>query len=104
MWVENAQRDHADFVNKLVNRGVEVVELPRVSPRRSRRRARVNGSWTGRSSPNEVGIGLVDATGPTWSRWRRQTRGVLIGGLATEDLPEDFRSYVGARPRVAGRA
>src|ERR687894_1903743 len=27
MWVENAQRDHADFVDKLRNRGVEVVEL-----------------------------------------------------------------------------
>ena len=27
MWVENAQRDHADFVNKLTTRGVEVVEL-----------------------------------------------------------------------------
>jgi arginine deiminase len=27
LWVENAQRDHADFVNKLRNRGVEVVEL-----------------------------------------------------------------------------
>jgi hypothetical protein len=27
MWVENAQRDHADFVNKLESRGVEVVEL-----------------------------------------------------------------------------
>ena len=27
MWVENAQRDHADFVNKLTQRGVEVVEL-----------------------------------------------------------------------------
>src|ERR1044071_6445711 len=27
MWVENAQRDHADFVNKMRTRGVEVVEL-----------------------------------------------------------------------------
>src|SRR5699024_9350159 len=27
MWVEAAQRDHLDFVNKLTNRGVEVVEL-----------------------------------------------------------------------------
>src|SRR5262245_62751932 len=27
MWVENAQRDHADFVSKLRTRGVEVVEL-----------------------------------------------------------------------------
>src|SRR5690349_25009068 len=30
MWVENAQRDHADFVNKLTQRGVEVVELHEV--------------------------------------------------------------------------
>src|SRR5262245_37542837 len=27
MWVENAQRDHADFVNKLRARDVDVVEL-----------------------------------------------------------------------------
>src|SRR5215471_12658718 len=27
LWVENAQRDHADFVNKLRGRGVDVVEL-----------------------------------------------------------------------------
>ena len=27
LWVENAQRDHLDFVSKLSNRGVEVVEL-----------------------------------------------------------------------------
>lgn len=27
MWVENAQRDHLDFVNKLRTRGVEAVEL-----------------------------------------------------------------------------
>src|SRR5262245_2628846 len=27
MWVENAQRDHADFVNKLRQRGIDVVDL-----------------------------------------------------------------------------
>src|SRR5699024_12669045 len=27
LWVENAQRDHADCVNKMRTRGVEVVEL-----------------------------------------------------------------------------
>ena len=27
LWVEAAQRDHLDFVNKLSNRGVEVIEL-----------------------------------------------------------------------------
>src|SRR3954462_1212762 len=30
MWVENAQRDHADFVNKMTQRGVEVGELQAV--------------------------------------------------------------------------
>src|SRR3712207_8320869 len=27
LWVDNARRDHFDFVNKLRDRGVEVVEL-----------------------------------------------------------------------------
>src|ERR1041384_7713127 len=30
MWVENAQRDHLDFVNKMRHHGVEVLELHEV--------------------------------------------------------------------------
>ena len=94
MWVENAQRDHADFVNKLTNRGVEVVELHDL---RRGRRWPVPGArdWLldRRSSPNEVGLGLVDDTRAFLETLTpQQLAEYLIGGLATNDLPEDFRS------------
>ena len=94
MWVENAQRDHADFVNKLRQRGVEVVELHDLlaaddgGPRRAglaagpqdRRRTRSASAWSttpARSSSRSS---------------RAQLAEYLIGGLATTDLPDDFRS------------
>src|SRR4029079_7660091 len=62
MWVENAQRDHADFVNKLRQRGVEVIELHELLAQTmaipdARAWLLERKSW-----PNEVGVGLVDAT------------------------------------------
>ena len=63
MWVENAQRDHADFVNKLTQRGVEVVELHDAA---GRRRWQIAGArdWLldRKIVPNQVGLGLVDGT------------------------------------------
>src|SRR5262245_29317341 len=62
MWVENAQRDHADFVNKLRTRGVEVVELHELLAETvSNHDAR---SWLldRKIVPNEVGIGLMSST------------------------------------------
>jgi arginine deiminase len=92
LWVENAQRDHADFVNKLRARGVDVVELhdllsqtlaiPEAKP------------WIldRKIVPNEVGIGLVDDTRAFLeSLGDRKLVEYLIGGLATADLPDDFR-------------
>src|SRR6478609_6712265 len=79
MWVENAQRDHADFVNKLTQRGVEVVELHDLLAQKI--------------VPNRVGLGLVDATRSYLeSLDSRRLAEYLIGGLATQDLPEDFRT------------
>ena len=53
MWVENAQRDHADFVNKMTGRGVEVVGPPEVStPTRARHICTTSRSvWTSRAGP-----------------------------------------------------
>ena len=92
LWVENAQRDHADFVNKLTTRGVEVVELhdllaQTVSDEKAK-------SWLldRKITPNEVGLGLVDDTRAYLDTLApRQLAEYLIGGLATNDLPEDFR-------------
>src|SRR3954449_415533 len=62
MWVENAQRDHADFVNKLRTRDVEVLELHEVlAETMALPEAR---SWLldRKVVANEVGLGLVDDT------------------------------------------
>ncbi|GAB1694801.1 arginine deiminase [Krasilnikovia sp. M28-CT-15] len=92
MWVENAQRDHADFVNKLRTRGVEVVELHDVLAQTvAIPEAR---SWLldRKIVANEVGLGLVDDTRAFLeSLDAGQLAEYLIGGLATTDLPDDFR-------------
>jgi len=62
MWVENAQRDHADFVDKLRTRGVDVLELhDLLAQTMAIPKAR---SWLldRKIVANEVGVGLVDDT------------------------------------------
>ncbi|GAB6939533.1 arginine deiminase [Isoptericola variabilis] len=93
MWVESAQRDHLDFVNKLTNRGVEVVELhDLLAQTMAIPQAR---SWLldRKVVPNQVGLGLVEGTRAYLdSLTDRELSRFLIGGLSTHDLPEDFRS------------
>ena len=93
MWVENAQRDHADFVNKLTQRDVEVVELHDVLAQT----LQVDGArdWLldRKIERNHVGLGLVDGTRAYLeSLAPAQLSKFLIGGLATNDLPEDYHS------------
>src|SRR5690625_2824178 len=49
MWVENAQRDHADFVAKMTGRAARWSNCTTCSPRPWRFPAPGTGSWTGRS-------------------------------------------------------
>ncbi|MEU8815053.1 arginine deiminase [Actinoplanes sp. NPDC048796] len=92
MWVENAQRDHADFVNKLRNRGVEVVELhDLLAATMTIPEAR---TWLldRKIIANEVGLGLLDDTRAFLEELKpRELAEFLIGGLATSDLPPEFR-------------
>ena len=93
MWVENAQRDHADFVNKLRERGVEVAELHDVLAQTMAIPQAKEWLLDRKIVPNEVGLGLVDDTrGYLETLEPRQLAEFLIGGLATSDLPDDFRS------------
>jgi arginine deiminase len=93
MWVENAQRDHADFVNKLRTRGVEVVELHDVLTQTLAVPGAREWLLDRKIVPNEVGLGLVDDTRAFLeSLGDRQLAEYLVGGLATSDLPDDFRS------------
>ncbi|MET3976815.1 arginine deiminase [Cellulosimicrobium sp. 4261] len=105
MWVEAAQRDHLDFVNKLTNRGVEVVELhDLLAQTLAIPEAR---AWVldRRVVPNQVGLGLVEGTRAYLdSLSERELARFLVGGLATTDLPDDYRTgYVNlARESTGG--
>ncbi|MBA2952217.1 arginine deiminase [Nocardioides sp. MAH-18] len=93
MWVENAQRDHADFVNKLTTRGVEVVELHDLLAQTLAVPGAKDWILDRKIVPNQVGLGLVDDTRSYLEGLPdRQLSEFLIGGLATNDLPDDFRS------------
>ena len=93
MWVENAQRDHADFVNKMTQRGVEVDELHDLLAQTMDIPGARDWLLDHKIEPNRVGIGLVEGTRAYLeSISSKQLAEFLIGGLATSDLPEDFRS------------
>ena len=93
MWVENAQRDHADFVNKLTQRDVEVVELHALLAETMQVDGARDWLLDRKIEVNHVGLGLVDGTRAYLeSLDPKQLAEFLIGGLATHDLPEDFRS------------
>jgi len=88
MWVEAAQRDHADFVNKLTQRGVEVVELHDLLAQTMDVPGARDWLLDRKIVPNRVGLGLVDATRAILdSLPGQQLAEFLIGGLATQDLP-----------------
>jgi len=93
LWVEAAQRDHLDFVNKLSNRGVDVVELHDLLAQTvALPEAR---SWLLDRVvvPNRVGIGLVEGTRAYLeSLPAADLSRFLIGGFSTADLPEDYRT------------
>jgi arginine deiminase len=93
MWVENAQRDHADFVNKLTRRGVEVVELHDLLAQTMDVPGARDWLLDRKIVPNRVGLGLVDVTrGYLESLDSRRLAEVLIGGLSTQDLPGEHRT------------
>jgi arginine deiminase len=93
LWVENAQRDHAGFVSDLRERGVEVVELHELLAETMAMPEAKTWLLDRKVVANEVGLGLLEGTRAFLeSLSPRELAEYLIGGLATSDLPEDFRS------------
>jgi arginine deiminase len=92
MWVDAAQRDHADFVDKLRGRGVEVVELHDLLAQTVAVPGARDWLLDRKIVPNEVGLGLVEGTrAHLESLPPRRLAEYLIGGLATADLPDELR-------------
>jgi len=93
MWVENAQRDHADFRNKMASRGVEVMELHDLLAQTVAITEARTWLLDRKIVANQVGLGLVDGTRAFLESLEpRRLAEYLIGGLSTSDLPDDFRS------------
>jgi arginine deiminase len=92
IWVQNARRDHFDFVSKMRERGVEVVELHNLLTEILAIGEAKNWLLDRKIVANEVGLGLVDDTRAYLESLEpRKLAQFMIGGLATVDLPDDFR-------------
>lgn len=93
LWVDRAQRDHAEFVGLMTERGVEVVELHALLTET----LHVSGvrDWLleRKINANDAGLGLVEPTRAFLSTLDdADLAEFLIGGLATDDLPADYRT------------
>jgi arginine deiminase len=92
IWVQNARRDHFDFVSKMRERGVEVVELHNLLTETLAIGEAKKWLLDRKIIANQVGLGLVDDTRAYLeSLEARKLAEFMIGGLATVDLPDDFR-------------
>ena len=89
MWVENAKRDHFDFITKLRDRGVDVVEMHNLlteTVATPDAKAWILGQQI---VPNQVGVGLVDEVRSYLDGLAdRDLAETLIGGLSTYEFPE----------------
>jgi arginine deiminase len=93
MWVQNAKRDHFDFMAKMRERGIDVIELHNLLAETMDLPDAKAWLLDRKITANKVGIGLVDETRSYLDGLdSRRLAELLIGGLATTDLPDDFRS------------
>jgi arginine deiminase len=92
LWVDNARRDHQDFVALMRERGVEVVELHEMLAEMLGQPEAKAWLLDRKIVANEVGLGLVNETRAFLDGLDHATLAeYLIGGLSTADLPDDFR-------------
>ncbi|MGE5815559.1 MAG: arginine deiminase [Acidobacteriota bacterium] len=88
MWVSEAQKDHEEFVCRMRERGVEVLDLHELLAKAFEDRAARDWVLDRRITANEVGVGMEQALRP----WLDEMPSValadhLIGGIAVLDIP-----------------
>jgi arginine deiminase len=89
MWVENARRDHFDFMTKMRDRGIEVLEMHNLLAETVAVPAGRKWILDRQVVPNQVGLGFVaELRGYLEDLGDRELAETLIGGLSTHDFPE----------------
>ncbi|MDT4816414.1 Arginine deiminase [compost metagenome] len=90
LWVENAKRDHFDFMTKMRERGVEVVEMHNLLTETLDVPGAKEWILDQQVVPNEVGLELIAEVRSYLDGLPSRTLAeTLIGGLSTVDIPED---------------
>jgi arginine deiminase len=91
MWVENAKRDHFDFITNMRDRGVEVVEMHDLLAETLNNPEAKKWILDQQIMPNEVGVELIDEIRSFLERLpSSKLAETLMGGLSTYDLPESY--------------
>ena len=89
LWVENAKRDHFDFISKMRDRGVDVVEMHNLLAETVSVPEGKKWILDNQVVPNQVGLGFVDELKSYLDGLPpRELAETLIGGLSTHDFPE----------------
>ncbi|MBO9648689.1 MAG: arginine deiminase [Variovorax sp.] len=89
LWVENAKRDHFDFVTKMRDRGVDVVEMHNLLAETVAVPEGKKWILDNQVVPNQVGLGFIDELRSYLEGLsNRDLAETLIGGLSTHDFPE----------------
>ncbi|MCE8032637.1 arginine deiminase [Billgrantia tianxiuensis] len=104
LWVSQAKRDHFDFVTKMRERGVEVLEMHNLLTDILKSADARKWVLDRKITPDLVGVGLADEVRAWLDEMEsRQLATYLIGGISGADLPEMegaevlkmFRDYLG---------
>jgi len=89
MWVENAKRDHFDFMTKMRDRGIEVVEMHNLLAETVAIPEAKAWILDNQVVPNQVGLGLVNEVRSYLEGLsHRELAETLIGGLSTHEFPD----------------
>ncbi len=102
LWTQNAKRDHFDFITKMRERGVEVVEMHNLLSEVLDNPAAKKWILDRQIVPNEVGLELVSETRSFLESLDSRTLAdYLIGGLSAIDLPDKYSSDFAKMAREA---
>ena len=91
LWVDNAKRDHFDFIAKMRDRGVEVLEMHNLLAETVAIADAKKWILDNQVVPDQVGLGLVDEIRSYLEGLsNRDLAETLIGGLSTSEFPDEI--------------
>ncbi|WP_308367357.1 MULTISPECIES: arginine deiminase [unclassified Microbulbifer] len=91
LWVQNAKRDHFDFMTKMRELDIEVLEMHNLLAETVAIPKARDWLLDRKVTPNNVGLGLMEDTRAYLESLEpRKLTEFLIGGLSVVDVPDEF--------------